>query len=129
MIVVDSSVWIARLRGLRTPAVVRYDTIADKDVIVVGDLVLLEILQGARDDAHAAGLARQMRRFPVVTMSNEALAMEAARFYRQLRVRGVMVRKTIDMIIGAFCIVHGYALLHEDRDFDPMERYLGLLVV
>jgi predicted nucleic acid-binding protein len=129
MIVVDSSVWISRLRGLRSPAVISFETQLDDEDILVGDLVLLEVLQGARDDAHATTIARQMRRFPVVTMSNETLAIEAARFYRLLRVRGVTVRKTIDMIVGAFCIVHGYALLHEDRDFDPMERHLGLIVV
>jgi hypothetical protein len=129
MIVVDSSVWIARLRGLQTPAVLRFDTILNNDGILVGDVVLLEILQGARDDAHAARIARQMRRFPIVAMSNEAHAVEAARLYRRLRDRGVTVRKAIDMIIGAFCIVNGYALLHDDRDFEPMERHLGLQVV
>lgn len=129
MIVVDSSVWIARLRRLRTPAVARLDVIIDREDVVVGDLVLLEVLQGARDDAHAAQIARQLRRFRVVTMSNEALAVQAARDYRKLRDRGVTVRKTIDMIIGTFCIVHGHALLHDDRDFAPMERYLGLQVV
>jgi predicted nucleic acid-binding protein len=129
MIVVDSSVWIAEIRGLRTRSVVQLEAMADKGVILVGDLVLMEILQGARDDAHAAKLARRIRRFPVVTMSNEAIAVEAAGFYRQLRDRGVTVRKTIDMIIGAFCLVHGYELLHDDHDFEPMERHLGLRVV
>jgi predicted nucleic acid-binding protein len=38
------------------------------------------------------------------------------------------VRKTIDVLIGTFCIVHGHTLLHTDSDFDPMERYLGLKV-
>lgn len=30
------------------------------------------------------------------------------------------------MIIGTFCILGGHALLHDDRDFDSMVRYLGL---
>jgi predicted nucleic acid-binding protein len=129
MIVVDSSVWIARLRNLRTPAVARLDSFLDKEDVVVGDLVLLEVLQGARDDAHAAQIARQLRRYRVVTMSNEMLAIQAARDYRKLRDRGFTVRKTIDMIIGTFCIAYGHALLHDDRDFAPMARYLGLQVV
>lgn len=129
MIVVDSSVWIALLRGVQTEAVVRLETIVGDSDILVGDIVLLEILQGARDDVIAARIARQMKRFPVVAMVDEALAIEAARFYRLLRARGVTVRKTIDMIIGTFCIVNGHALLHDDRDFDPLQRYLGLTVV
>jgi predicted nucleic acid-binding protein len=129
MIVVDSSVWIARLRRLRTPAVARLEHCIDSGLVLVGDLVLLEVLQGARDNAHAARLEREMRRFQVVEMLNAALASEAARFYRELRDRGVTVRKTIDLIIGGFCMVNGHALLHDDRDFDAMERYLGLHVI
>ncbi|HLJ00222.1 MAG TPA: PIN domain nuclease, partial [Bradyrhizobium sp.] len=34
-----------------------------------------------------------------------------------------------DIIIGTFCIEHGHALLHDDRDFEPMEEHLGLKVV
>jgi predicted nucleic acid-binding protein len=128
MIVVDSSVWIAQLRGLPTLAVARLERLVDDDDILVGDLVLLEILQGARDDAHAARIEREMRRFPIAAMSNAALAVEAARLYRQLRERGVTVRKTIDMMIGGFCIVNGHALLHDDRDFDAMQLHLGLQV-
>jgi predicted nucleic acid-binding protein len=76
MIVVDSSVWIAQLRGVQTAAVARLETLVDSDDILVGDLVFLELLQGARDDAHAARIARSLRRFPIVPMSSEALAVE-----------------------------------------------------
>jgi len=33
------------------------------DELLVGDLILLEVLQGARDDAHAARIERGLRRF------------------------------------------------------------------
>ena len=38
------------------------------------------------------------------------------------------IRKTADIIIGTFCIEHNFPLLHNDRDFEPMEKYLGLLI-
>ncbi len=49
--------------------------------------------------------------------------------YRFLRKQGVTVRKTIDVIIGTFCIHHQLALLHADRDFDPMVKFLGLKII
>ena len=49
-----------------------------------------------------------------------------ARHYRQLRSKGITVRKTIDLVIGTFCIANGHSLLHADRDFEPMEEHLGL---
>lgn len=129
MILVDSSVWIAHLRGLRTPAAGKLEAAMGRDTILVGDLILLEILQGARDDAHAARIERGLRQFDVVALMDPDLASKAARNYRKLRERGVTVRKTADIVIGTYCIEHGCTLLHDDRDFEPMERHLGLKVV
>ncbi len=131
MIVIDSSVWIGLLRKSDSLAVRRLRDIVDAedDRVLVGDLILLEVLQGARDEAHATRIERGLRRYPIVPMLGDAIAVEAARHYRLLRARGVTVRKTIDMIIGTFCIAGGHALLHEDRDFDPMAAHLGLRTV
>ena len=111
MIVVDSSVWIAHLRAEVTPATRMLHAIIadDDDQILVGDLILLEVLQGARNEAHAVRIEHALRLFPVVPMLNGDLAVEAARNYRLLRGRGVTVRKTIDMIIGTFCSAFGHA--------------------
>ena len=44
-----------------------------------------------------------------------------------LRRDGVTVRKTIDVVIGSFCIDEGIPLLFSDRDFLPMVERLGLV--
>ena len=130
MIVVDTSVWIGSLRGIDSPVVRRLRALVEDDEpILVGDLILLELLQGARDDGHAARIERNLRQYPIVSMLDEALAVQAARNYRLLRARGITVRKTIDVIIGTFCITGGHFLLHDNRDFNPMEAHLGLRVV
>jgi predicted nucleic acid-binding protein len=128
IVLVDSSVWIALLRGQDTDAVRRLRAIDAPDQIVVGDLILLEVLQGARDEAHAARIERNLRQFPVEPMLGEALAIRGAENYRSLRRLGVTLRKTIDLVIGTFCLDRGYALLHADRDFEPMAAHLGLRV-
>ncbi len=61
-------------------------------------------------------------------MLDEQIAVEAARHFRYLRALGITIRKTTDLIIGTFCIVENHVLLHDDRDFDPMQRHLGLQV-
>ncbi len=131
MIVVDSSVWISHLRGLDTPAVAALALLIDRDDdrILIGDLILLELLQGARDEIHAARIELGLRAYPIAPMLSPELAVAAARFYRALRSRGITVRKTADLIIGAFCLTHGHTLLHDDRDFDPMEAFLSLRVM
>jgi predicted nucleic acid-binding protein len=131
VIVVDSSVWITNLRGTNNAAAFKLRALVDSndDQLLVGDLILLEVLQGARDDAHAARIERNLRRYPIAPMLDERLTVRAAHNYRRLRARGITARKTIDMIIGTFCIEGDHRLLHDDQDFAPMAQYLGLEVV
>jgi predicted nucleic acid-binding protein len=130
MILVDTSVLIASLRGMTTEAVRKLhavDLAAER--IVVGDLILMEVLMGARDEANAARIRRNLERFEIVAMSGHELVVDAARNYRVLRGLGRTVRGGLDILIGTFCIRAGYRLLHDDRDFEPMERHLGLVTV
>jgi predicted nucleic acid-binding protein len=129
VILVDSSVWIQRLRDQTTAATIKLDTAAATERLLVGDLILLEVLQGARNDAHAARIERALRQYAVVPLLGGDLAPKAARNYRRLRDIGITIRKTADVIIATFCIEYGHELLHDDRDFAPMQKHLGLNVV
>ncbi|NTF06950.1 PIN domain nuclease [Agrobacterium rubi] len=128
MIVIDSSVWISILRGTPTAQTEKFHAIPRLRDILLGDVVLLEILQGAQSDQHAANMQARMTKFQVVSMLSPALAIKAAQNYRYLRQRGITIRKTTDLIIGTYCIEHGHALLHSDRDFTPMAEHLGLRI-
>jgi len=129
VILVDSSVWIAQLKGRSTPATVKLEAAAAREPLLVGDLIMLEVLQGARNEAHAARIERALRQYAIVPLLGADLAPKVARNYRRLRELGVTIRKTADIIIGTFCIEHRHALLHDDRDFAPMQKHLGLKVV
>lgn len=93
MIVVDTSTWVAYFRNDPTPAVATLRAIQKPNEIIVGDLVLLECLQGARDETHAAQMEAGLRSFVVEAMFGPHLAVEAARHYRTLRAIGVTPRK------------------------------------
>jgi predicted nucleic acid-binding protein len=60
-------------------------------------------------------------------MAGEAIAVSAARNFRALRRRGITIRKTIDLLIGTWCIDNRRPLLHNDSVFRPMALYLGLI--
>ncbi|HEV7878833.1 type II toxin-antitoxin system VapC family toxin [Bradyrhizobium sp.] len=127
MIVVDSSVWIDFLNGRDAPHVERLRAIIGTDEVIVGDLMLCEVLQGLDDERTAREVEGLMRRFEIVHMAGDAIAVAAARNFRSLRGRGITVRKTIDLLIGTWCIENRRPLLHNDSDFHPMARYLGLI--
>jgi predicted nucleic acid-binding protein len=126
VILVDSSVWIDLLNNVVTEPVRRLRELIPTTPLLIGDLILYEVLQGFRTDAQARLVERSLRRFEAVPLIDPELAVKAAANYRLLRSRGITIRKTIDLIIGTYCIERGHALLHSDRDFAPMESFLGL---
>lgn len=129
MIVVDSSVWIDFLNGREAPHVTRLQAILGVEEIIVGDLMLCEVLQGLKDERAARNVEALLRRFDVVAMGGADIAVAAARNFRALRRKGITVRTTIDLLIGTWCIENRTALLHNDNDFRPMARHLGLIEV
>ena len=129
MILVDTSVWVDHFRGVVDPQTTKLEIALARDAVLVGDLILLEILQGTRDERHAIRIEREMRRFLIVPLLDDTLAVRAAWNFRKLRSLGITIRKTADIIIGTFCSERGHVLLHDDRDFDLMAQHLGLRVV
>ena len=127
MIVVDSSVWIDFFNGVSTPEVDRLDALLGVTPLAIGDLILVEVLQGfrnERDVATARQLFLSLALLPLLEGSNP---WKAADNYRQLRRKGITVRKTIDGIIATACIVANLPLLFSDRDFQPYVEHLGLV--
>ncbi len=129
MIVVDSSVWIDFLNGRAAPHVRRLSSMLGSDEIIVGDLMLCEVLQGLDSERAAHEVESLLRRFEIAPMAGDAVAVAAARNFRSLRRRGITIRKTIDLLIGTWCIENRKPLLHHDADFRPMARHLGLVEV
>lgn len=128
MIVADTSVWIANFRDESTPQTRFLKALQVENELLVGDLIVLEILQGVRNEREAAVYEAGFLEYGMVPMLDDTVALAAARNFRALRRRGISVRKTTDLIIASFCMVHGHHLLHQDRDFDHFEQLLGLKV-
>jgi len=127
--VVDSSVWIDYFNGRETRQTNHLDRLLGRTPIVMGDLILTEVLQGFQNDRDFRTARDLLLRIPFMPILGRELALESAANYRRLRKSGVTVRKTMDVMIGTFCIHYQLSLLHDDRDFAPMARLLGLDVV
>jgi predicted nucleic acid-binding protein len=128
MIVVDASVWIDYFHGTPNPETDALDAVLAEERVVVGDLTLAEVLSGFSSNRDFRLARELLDRCEYRSMVGREIALEAANHYRTLRRRGATVRKTVDILIGTFCVVNALPLLHRDRDFDPMEKHLGLSV-
>ena len=129
MILVDSSVWADYFKGTITAQTTRLDGLLGNEPLAIGDWILTEVLQGFHDDRDFNQARRMLTAFTVVELGGQDVAIQAAKNSRTLRRKGVTVRKTIDTVIATRCIESGYELLHNDPDFDPFAKHLGLRVV
>ncbi|KPH85614.1 twitching motility protein PilT (plasmid) [Komagataeibacter intermedius AF2] len=126
MILVDSSVWIDFFRGTVTPQVDVLDRLLGEEPVAIGDLMMTEVLQGFASERDFNKARRMLGALDLVEIGGRDVMIEAARYFRDLRGRGITIRKTIDTLIATRCIVSGYRLLYSDRDFDPFVTHLGL---
>lgn len=126
MILVDSSVWIDYFRGPDTQQTEHLDSLLGSEPLVIGDLILIEVLQGFISDRDFNQAKRLLTSLVLIELGGQDIAIQAAKNYRKLRALGITARKTINTVIATRCITGGYTLLHSDRDFDPFVMHLGL---
>jgi predicted nucleic acid-binding protein len=129
MIMADSSVWIDYFRNLSRSHVELLDSALEHDEVVLGDLILTEVQQGISRRKDFDLIRFVFDQMECRTLGGWNVAMDASDNYQFLRKKGIQVRRTIDMIIGTYCIRNDIWLIHNDRDFEPMEKYLGLKVL
>ena len=129
MILVDSSVWIDYFNGIKSWQTDLLDDLLSNTPIIIGDLILLEVLQGFRSDEDYEKAKSYLSVLPFRIIGGYEVAIKSSQNYRILRKKGITVRKTIDVLIATFCIQEELTLLHNDRDFDPIESNFPLKVL
>lgn len=127
MILADTSAWIEYLRGTNSKAATAVHGVLTDGQMVLGDLILAELMRGMSSETESRTVWSLLRPLECVLLGGRDIAMTAAHNYRTLRARGITMPGTIDLLVGTWCIENGIALIHSDRDFDGMERHLGLM--
>lgn len=127
MILVDTSVWIDYLNGVRSKHTDALDSGIVEGIVAMGDLIFLEILQGIRDDREYLTTRQTLMTLDRLEMFGPDMPEKCAENYRALRKKGLTIRKTTDVIIATFCIKRRLPLLFTDQDFLPFIEHLGLL--
>jgi len=129
MVLVDTSIWIDFFANKQTPHVSVLELLlAEGEDVCTCGIVLTEVLQGVRDDRIYKKIKSYFSNLIYLPM-NQSSFVKSADMYRSLRRNGITIRKSLDCMIAAVAIIHGVQLLHNDRDFDPIEKQCGLKVV
>lgn len=129
MILVDTSVWVDFLNNANAPT-----TQALRQLIAMGadlclaDLILVEILQGIRDDRIVHETREYLFDFPIVRASSLETYLSAVEIWRVCAKKGHRLRSTLDTLIAAIAMEHRLEVFHHDRDFDQMAQCVPLKV-
>jgi hypothetical protein len=129
VILIDSSVWIDFLNGRDSRETDLLALLLRRRILLTGDLVLAEVLQGFRPKRDMERARRALLSLAYADIVGQEVALASAQNYRLLRRQGITARKMVDVIIATFCIRNGQVLLHADRDFAPMAEHLGLRTI
>lgn len=130
LIVVDSSAWVELLRATGSPThLMLRHLITEDSELAVTEIVVMEILAGARSEANLGELRSRLLAFPVLSQQGLSGYEDAAEIYRHCRRSGVTIRKLTDCLIAVPAIKAGAALLHNDADFDQIARHTALQIV
>ena len=128
MILVDTSAWIEFTRGTRSSAHRRLQRLvaSDDEQVVTTEVIYMELLAGARDEARVTQLRRMLGHYELVPIEGLVDYEEAAAIFRACRRQGETVRTRLDCLIAAVAIRAGAAVLHHDRDFEAIARHTAL---
>lgn len=127
MVIADTSIWIDYFNGVDNQYTDALDNGLVEGIIAIGDIIFLEILQGFKSDNDYNLAKKTLSALEQYEMLGQNQVLNAANNYRELRKKGITIRKTNDVIIATFCIENKMPLLFLDKDFKPFVKYLGLI--
>lgn len=126
MILVDTSVWVDYFNGQNNTYTDALDRALVEGLVLLGDVIYLEILQGIRSDTEFQTAKKSLETLDQVELFGNHMILKCANNYRKLRKGGVTIRRTTDVIIATYCIDEKVPLLFQDRDFKPFVDKLTL---
>jgi hypothetical protein len=88
------------IKGTTTTQTEAPDRLPGREPLAIGDLILMEVLQGFARDREFETAKRLLTGLLIVELGGEEITIQAAKNFRALRKAGVTVRKTIDTIIA-----------------------------
>jgi len=127
LILVDTSVWVEYLRATGSAVDGRLTGLLGEEAeLATTDAVLMEVLAGARDDAHFADLRGLLGRCEFLSTRGPTDYEDAAEIYRACRRRGATIRKLVDCLVAAVALREGAEVLHTDDDLRKIAEHFPL---
>lgn len=128
MALIDTSAWVEYLRATGSPVHQTVKGLLYDDSFTT-DVVVAELLMGARDEVHARKLLAMLNRCHFVPTRPLLDFEQAAAVYRACRRGGFTPRSLADCLVAAVAIDRGLPVLATDEDFPRIAEHTPLALV
>jgi predicted nucleic acid-binding protein len=126
-LLVDTSAWIEWLRATGSVAdQLITAAFAEGYELTIAGVILQEVLQGCRNERHAADVTRLLASCSFAEPVYPETYEHAAALYRRCRRAGRSVRGTVDCLVAAVAMERNLAVVASDRDFETLHAVCGL---
>lgn len=127
MILVDTSAWIEFLRATGSPTHLELRRlIEDEAPLATTDIVVMELLAGAGDEARHLELRRFLLHFTHLPTDGLADFEQAAGIFRRCRREGETIRSLLDCLVATVALRMDVPVLALDRDYEAIGRHTVL---
>lgn len=124
----DTSAWIDFRKNVASALTNQLDEDLQDNLVCICPVIIQEVLQGIREDADFESLKEDFKALKILQLEATEVAVAAAQLYRQLRKKGVTIRKPNDCLIATYAIHFGLELCHNDMDFDHIAAHTNLKI-
>lgn len=131
MMIFDSSIWIDYLKGIKSA----FTDLLDRELDSYGQAniylcpaIFQEVLQGIRRNEKHDEIKELLFISRFLKIDPYFAAEEASAIYRNLRQKGITIRKPNDCLIAFYAIHFKLPLVHNDNDFNKIAKYTSLKV-
>jgi predicted nucleic acid-binding protein len=123
-LIVDSSVWIDGFNPkIKTPEKEILKQLISNDYpIYMCPIIYQEVLQGIRDDKTFVEIKNILQQYRMIIIDLMDVTNYAINLYRQLRKKGITIRKSVDCLIASYAILENMYILHNDSDFTKIAK-------
>ncbi len=128
-LIFDTSVWVPALKnGPASPAAALLISYVDNNYpVYLIPTIVQEVLQGIRQDKDYHQVKQSFEGFALLSPDAMEAAVGTADLFRQLRKKGVTIRKPNDCFIAFYALTYQVPIVHDDSDFDLIAAHVPLM--
>ena len=129
IVLIDTSVWINFFKGKETDSSLYLRNNLSNMIIATCPVIVQEVLQGIANDKEFERIIDYFNNLVPLVEDQYEMAYNAAKLYRDLRKKGITIRKPNDCLIAAYAVKNNIILLNDDKDFREIARHVVLKTI